>query len=91
VSFDTPGALDVNAAGNVFQASVAGFGSGDAVQFGNFAGAGASLSYQDNGNHTGLLTLTNGGASTQLHFAGDYTSGNFSLSGNASTATLGFV
>jgi len=91
VTFDTAGTLGVNATGNVFQAAIAGFGSGDAIQVSNFAGSGASLSYLDNGNHTGVLTVSNGGANTQLNFAGDYTTASFSVTGNATTATLGFV
>ena len=94
VTFDNTGALGVDAAGNVFQANIAGFGANDAVQLINFNGAGANWNFVENGSNTGgVLTLTNGSDSMQLNFAGVYSTGQFSVTGDAinNTATVSFV
>ncbi len=66
-----------------FAGTISGFGAGDTIDLTNIASGGASLSFIG-----GTLSVTSGGAAANLHFAGAYLAGDFTLGSDAGAGTL---
>jgi hypothetical protein len=71
-----------------FGGKVAGFATGDVIDFAGFGFAGSSLSFNA---ATDKLTVTNGAVSASLQLAGSYTAPDFYLFNDGGVAAVGHV